>query len=175
MATAETVVPDAGAEHRHDQNQFLTFQARGETFALNILAIKEILEYTPPTAVPMMPPFIRGVVNVRGAAVPVIDLAVRFGWEANGTSRRTCIVLVETGVEQQVLGIVVDAVNEVLEIPTSDIEPPPSFGTAIRPEFIHGMGKVRGAFVVILDAQRVLCQEEMERLTATRREAELLQ
>jgi purine-binding chemotaxis protein CheW len=164
MRKGEAMATDVSAEHRHDQDQYLTFLSGGETFALSILAIKEILEYSVPTPVPMMPPSIRGVVNVRGSAVPVIDLAIRFGWEATGQSKKTCIVIVETGVDRQVLGIVVDAVNEVLEIPAMDIEPAPAFGTAIRPEFIQGMGKVRGAFVVILDAHRVLCHEEMERL-----------
>lgn len=160
--TAEAA--DASAEHRHDQNQFLTFVLGGENFALSILAIKEILEYTPPTTVPMMPSFIRGVVNLRGAAVPVIDLAVRFGRAPTTITKKTCIVMVESEEDRQVLGIMVDAVNEVLEIPVSEIEPPPSFGASVRADFIHGMGKVRGGFVVILDAGRVLSTEEMERL-----------
>lgn len=162
-----TAVAEAPPEHRHDQNQFLTFVLGGENFALSILAIKEILEYAEPTTVPMMPSFIRGVVNLRGAAVPVIDLAVRFGRQPTAISKKTCIVMVESDEDRQVLGIMVDAVNEVLEIPVAEIEPAPSFGASIRADFIQGMGKVRGGFVVILDARRVLSTEEMERLAVS--------
>jgi len=156
-------------EHRHDQHQYLTFVLGRETFALGILCIKEILEYTPPTEVPMMPSFIRGVVNLRGAAVPVVDLCTRFGRVSAPVGKKTCIVIVEanSGGESHVLGVVVDAVNEVLEIPNTEIEPPPSFGSSIRTDFIQGMGKVRGKFVIILDVERVLSIDEMELLTQT--------
>jgi purine-binding chemotaxis protein CheW len=155
------------AERRHDLNQYLTFMLGRETFALGILSIKEILEYSAPTEIPMMPSFIRGVVNLRGAAVPVVDLCARFGRPSAPVTKKTCIVIVETRLEDEshVLGVVVDAVNEVLEIPGSEIEPAPSFGASIRSDFIQGMGKVRGKFVIILDVDRVLCVEEMELLT----------
>ncbi|HEU4486324.1 MAG TPA: chemotaxis protein CheW [Povalibacter sp.] len=154
------------AEHRHDQDQYLTFMLGRETFALGILDIKEILEYAEPTEVPMMPAFIRGVVNLRGAAVPVVDLCARFGRPSTPVGKKTCIVIVETGGvdERHVLGVVVDAVNEVLEIPDTEIEPAPGFGASIRSDFIQGMGKVRGKFVIILDAGRVLSVAEMEQL-----------
>lgn len=157
----------AQSERRHDQNQYLTFVLGGETFALDILAIKEILEYSAPTDIPMMPAFIRGVVNLRGSAVPVVDLCARFGRPSAPVTKKTCIVIVETRVseESHIIGVVVDAVNEVLEIPHGDIEPAPSFGASIRADFIQGMGKVRGKFVIILDGDRVLCMEEMEMLT----------
>jgi len=153
--------------HRHDQNQYLTFMLGRETFALGILSIKEILEYTAPTEIPMMPAFIRGVVNLRGAAVPVVDLLARFGRPSAAVTKKTCIVIVETRLddESHIIGVLVDAVNEVLEIPDGEIEPPPGFGAAIRADFIQGMGKVRGKFVIILEASRVLCIEEMEMLT----------
>jgi purine-binding chemotaxis protein CheW len=172
--TAETV---DDAERRHDQNQYLTFMLGRETFALGILSIKEILEYSPPTEIPMMPAFIRGVVNLRGAAVPVVDLCARFGRPSAAVTKKTCIVIVETrvGDESHVIGVVVDAVNEVLEIPNSEIEPAPSFGASIRADFIAGMGKVRGKFVIILDADRVLCVEEMEMLTQTAAAADVVQ
>lgn len=159
----------ASAEHRHDQNQYLTFMLGRETFALGILAIKEILEYAEPTEVPMMPAFIRGVVNLRGAAVPVVDLCARFGRSSAPVGKKTCIVIVESGAgeERHVLGVVVDAVNEVLEIPDGEIEPAPSFGASIRSDFIQGMGKVRGKFVIILNAECVLSVSEMEMLART--------
>lgn len=148
--------------------QYLTFLLGGEMFAIGILNIREIIEYGQITEIPMMPPFIRGVINLRGAVVPVIDLSARFGRKPTEVGRRTCIVIVETpheDNEKQELGIVVDAVSEVLEIPTSEIEPPPAFGAGIRADFITGIGKVAGKFVIILDLSRVLSVEEMTLLS----------
>lgn len=172
--TAETADE---AERRHDLNQYLTFMLGRETFALGILSIKEILEYSAPTEIPMMPAFIRGVVNLRGAAVPVVDLCARFGRPSAAVTKKTCIVIIETRLqdESHVLGVVVDAVNEVLEIPGSEIEPAPSFGASIRADFIQGMGKVRGKFVIILDVDRVLCVEELEMLTHAAASGEVVQ
>ena len=149
--------------------QYLTFSLGGEVFALGILNVKEIIEFGNVTEIPMMPAFIRGVINLRGSVVPVIDLAARFGGKGTKVSRRTCIVIVELetseGVEgKQDLGVIVDAVNEVLEIPRSDIEPAPSFGAKIRADFIQGMGKVEGRFVIILNVERVLSTEEIAML-----------
>jgi purine-binding chemotaxis protein CheW len=117
-----------------DNRQYLTFSVGGEIFAIGILNIKEIIEYGSVTEIPMMPVFIRGVINLRGAVVPVIDLSVRFGRPATQIARRTSIVIIEVreGEVHQDIGIVVDAVHEVLEIPASEIEPPPAFGTKIR-------------------------------------------
>jgi purine-binding chemotaxis protein CheW len=146
-----------------EPEQYLTFMLRGEIFAIGILHIKEIIEYGQLTTVPMMPGFIRGVINLRGAVVPVVDLASRFGGKPGEVTRRSCIVILELEAEEetQVIGVVVDAVNEVLEIADADIEPPPSFGTKIRTDFIAGMGKVRERFVIILDVNKVLSTEEM--------------
>ena len=151
-----------------DQSQYLTFLLGGETFAIGILAIKEIIEFDQLTTVPMMPRFVRGVINLRGAVVPVIDLAARFGRGATTESKRTCIVIVEMQFdgERQVVGVLVDAVNEVLDIASTDIEPAPSFGTRVRSEFIAGMGKVKGKFVIILDVGHVLSVEEAGTLSA---------
>jgi len=147
--------------------QYLTFQLGGEMFAIGILAIKEIIEYGDLTTVPMMPRSVRGVINLRGAVVPVIDLQARFGRPPAVIGRRTCIVIVEVqsqSEQQQVIGVVVDAVNEVLDIAASDIEPPPAFGAQIRADFIRGMGKVRGRFVVLLDLDNTLSAEELATL-----------
>lgn len=143
-------------------SQYLTFMLGRETLALGILSIKEILEYGQPTEVPMMPSFIRGVINLRGAVVPVLDLAARLNRSSNAVTKKTCIVIVEVhlGEERQVIGIVVDAVNEVLEIAAADIEPPPAFGTSIRTEYIAGLGKVNGKFVIVLDVNQVLSIED---------------
>lgn len=145
--------------------QYLTFLLAGEIFAVGILAVKEIIEYQKITEVPMMPGSVRGVINLRGAVVPVMDLLARFGRQASELTKRTCIVIVEVNVaddsgDRQVIGIVVDAVNEVLDIAASDIEPPPAFGARIRTDFIQGMGKVKGKFVILLNVDHVLSMDE---------------
>ncbi len=147
--------------------QYLTFTLGGEVFALGILNVKEIIEFGNITEIPMTPEFIRGVINLRGAVVPVIDLSSRFGRAVTTISRRTCIVIVEVEADEgrQDLGIVVDAVNEVLEIPRAEIEPAPSFGARIRADFILGMGKINGKFVILLNIARVLSTEEITMLT----------
>jgi len=150
-----------------EEQQYLTFLLSGEMFAIAILNIKEIIEYGSLTEVPMMPGFIRGVINLRGSVVPVVDLSARFGRSRTEISRRTCIVIieVENGDEsKQDIGVMVDSVSEVLEIPRSEIEPPPAFGAKIRVDFMHGMGKVAGKFVIILNANKVLSVEELSML-----------
>jgi len=147
----------------------LVFTLNEEIFAIDILSIREIIDYGQPTEVPLMPDAIRGVINLRGAVVPVIDLSARFGRGRTPVGRRTCIVILEVEAPAgegglQVLGIVVDAVNEVLEIAAADIEPAPSFGTRLRTDFIAGMGRVDGRFVIILDLPKVLSLEELARL-----------
>jgi purine-binding chemotaxis protein CheW len=149
-----------------ETRQYLTFSLAGEHFAVGTLSVKEIIEYGQLTGVPMMPPSIRGVINLRGAVVPVIDLGARFGGQRTEVGRRTCIVIleVEHSDEQQVIGVIVDAVSEVLEIAPADIEPPPAFGAHIRSDFIQGMGKVGGKFVILLDVGRVLSVDELASL-----------
>lgn len=143
--------------------QYLTFTLAGETYAMGILTIKEIIEYRGQTEVPMMPSCVRGVINLRGAVVPVIDLAVRFGKPPSTVGKRSCIVIVEIadGGDHQVVGVMVDAVSEVLDIPASEIEPTPQLGTRIGREFIAGIGKVRGKFVMLLEVGRALSLDEI--------------
>lgn len=138
-----------------------------DAYAIGILSIKEIIEYTTMTEVPLMPACVRGVINLRGAVVPVMDLQACFGQTPSPVTKRTCIVIVEVlGPEgQQVMGVVVDAVNEVLDIDASDIEPPPAFGTRIRTDFISGMGKVRGKFVILLNVNRVLDLDDLQAMS----------
>lgn len=156
----------ANTAAQQDQQQYLTFMLGGETYAMGILAIKEIIEYGNITEVPRMPEFIRGVINLRGAVVPVIDLGARFGKHITNITRRTCIVIIEVanGEETQDVGVMVDAVNEVLEISASEVEPAPSFGANIRADFIDGMGKINGKFVIILNIHQILSVEEMATL-----------
>ena len=140
---------------------------------MGILAIKEIIEYANLTKVPMMPEYVRGVINLRGSVVPVIDLSIRFGKESSSVTKRTCIVIIEIEAsgERHVLGVVVDAVNAVLDIPASEIEPPPAFGARIRTDFIQGMGKVNGKFVILLDVNHTLAVDEMQALAETAQDA----
>jgi purine-binding chemotaxis protein CheW len=146
--------------------QYLTFLLAGEVFAIGILAIKEIIEYHGVTEVPMMPTAVRGVINLRGAVVPVVDPLARFGRPSSPVTKRSCIVIVEVegngdDEDAQVIGVVVDAVNEVVDIAAQDIEPAPAFGARIRSDFIRGVGKVRGKFVILLDPNCVLSVEEL--------------
>ena len=146
--------------------QYLTFSVSGETFGVAISAIKEIIEYRTPTDVPMMPGFIRGVINLRGKVVPVVDLSVRFGRSKMDVVRRTCIVILEIhdGEQRQEIGAVVDAVSAVVDIADTDIEPPPQFGAKLRADFISGMGRLGEKFVILLDVTRVLSVEELANL-----------
>lgn len=149
-------------ESQRKPRQYLTFTLGTDAFAIGILAVKEIIGYPDLTPVPMMPAHIRGVINLRGAVVPVIDAAVRFGRPTAQRSRRSCVVIIEVMLESrpQVVGIMVDGVESVLEISASDIEPPPSCAGRIRVDFIEGMAKVNGRFVILLAAGQMLAGSE---------------
>lgn len=153
------VVPAAVPE----QEQHLIFRLGSESFAIGILSVKEILEYGSLTAVPMMPAVVRGVINLRGTVVPVVDLSCRFGRPQTEVGRRTCIVIVELVQDGEChdVGVIVDAVNEVIDIPRGEIQPAPSFGARVRTDFIAGMGRVAGHFVIILDLGKVLALDEI--------------
>ncbi len=163
VTTGKSAVVKAMVE---ENQQYLTFMLGGEVFAIGILSIKEIIEYGHLTSVPLMPAHIRGVINLRGSVVPVIDLSARFGRDGTQVTRRTCIVILEViaGQDKQDIGVVVDAVNEVVEIPDSQIEPSPAFGANIRTDVIQGMGKVNERFVIILSVDHVLSVEELAAL-----------
>jgi purine-binding chemotaxis protein CheW len=169
------MMPAEVADSQGEEGQYLTFSLGKEMFAIGILNIKEILEYGQLTSVPMMPDFIRGVINLRGAVVPVVDLGARFGGKQSEITKRTCIVIIEVlgDDSRQDIGVVVDAVSEVLEIPSEEIEPAPAFGAKIRADFIEGMGKVDGRFVIILNVNKVLSVDELEILSRVGEDAEL--
>jgi len=166
----------AAAQVAVEEKQYLTFMLGGETFSINILCIKEIIWYTHLTEVPMMPASIRGVINLRGAVVPVMDLSNRFGKPSTPVTKSTCIVIVEVDALNegagQNMGVVVDSVQAVLEIPTSEMAPAPSFGAKIRSEFMEGIAKVNGKFVILLNVNRVLSMEEIDQMGQTAAMAE---
>lgn len=167
------LAPEENLAQSHDPltrpAQYLTFYVDAEMFAINILDIREIIEYSALTSVPMAPPLIRGVINLRGSVVPVVDLAVRLGRTRNAMTDRTCIVILQAcstiaGFEESVsqkMGIVVDAVSEVLEVFPEEIAPPPELGARIRADFIQGMGKINGKFIVLLNTSQVLSRNEI--------------
>lgn len=148
--------------------QYLIVQLQEESFGLDISVVREIIAYSAPTSVPMMPNFVLGVINLRGQVVPVIDMAVRFGRKETSIFKRSCIIILdfEEGPQKHRLGIVVDAVNEVIELTSQQIEPAPQFGTGLRHDFLRGMGKINDRFIVLLDMGKVLSLEEMAQLVS---------
>ena len=146
-----------------DQSQYLTFLLADEVYAVSILRVKEIIEYGTVTRVPNMPPSIRGVINLRGAVVPVVDLVVRFHLGESKVTNRTCVIIAEfhSKGEPVVMGLIADAVSLVIDLAPGEIEPPPSFGTSVRVDFLKGLGKIGKKFVLILDLDRVLSAEEL--------------
>jgi chemotaxis signal transduction protein len=151
-----------------ERAQYLTFSVAGEEYGLPVLKVREILEYGTLTRVPRTPQYVRGVINLRGRVVPVVDLAVRFGLPASAVTSRTCVVIVEVAVDGEpvVMGIMADAVSQVVELGADDIEPPPAFGTRVDVAYLKGMGRSGRAFVLLLDVDRLLSAEETDRVAA---------
>jgi purine-binding chemotaxis protein CheW len=146
--------------------QYLTFQLREEVFAMDIRSVREIIQHAAMTVVPLMPGFVRGVINLRGQVVPVIDLQQRLGRTTSVIGKKTCVIVFDLSHdgEKVELGLLVDAVSEVIEIAPANIEPPPQFGASIQRDFILGMGKVGGEFIVILEPERALNIDDMAQL-----------
>jgi len=163
---AERAIAPPAAAGPVAAGQYLTFTLQDEVYGVDILRVREIIEYARPTTVPMMPGFVHGVINLRGHVVPVIDLAQRFGRAATALHRRTCIVILEVGDGEsaQSLGILVDAVNAVLDLEAAQIEPAPTFGTGLQREFIQGMARLDSGFIILLDVVRVLSTEDLAAL-----------
>jgi purine-binding chemotaxis protein CheW len=143
------------------RRQYLTFLLAGEEYAVDVLSVKEIIEYGDVTKVPGTPFHIRGVINLRGSVVPVVDLALKLGREESPLSGRSCIVIVETGLQgdRVVTGVVADAVNQVIELSPEDIQPPPAFGTGVRLHYLEGIARMGTAFVLVLNMESVLSDE----------------
>jgi purine-binding chemotaxis protein CheW len=145
------------------EGKYLTFSLAEEEYGIGILKIKEIIGMMPITSVPRTPDYVRGVINLRGKVIPVIDLRLRFSMAEKAYTDRTCIVVVEIGSKtvEMIIGIVVDSVSEVLNIKNEDIEDTPAFGTTLDTEYILGMAKVEGSVKILLDIDTVLSGEEM--------------
>lgn len=166
MANAEETIDQAIKVMADREGKYLTFSMASEEYGIGILKIKEIIGMMSITTVPQTPEFIKGVINLRGKVIPVIDLRLRFGMTANDYTERTCIIVVEipslSGTVM--IGIVVDSVSEVLSIKGDEIEETPTFGTKLNTDYILGMAKMDGGVKILLDIDRVLSRDEMNML-----------
>jgi purine-binding chemotaxis protein CheW len=153
--------PMAGIPAR--EGKYLTFSLAGEEYGIGILKVKEIIGMMPVTHVPQTPEFVKGVINLRGKVIPVVDLRLRFALEAAAYTERTCIIVVEVAGSSGsvMMGIVVDAVSEVLNIRGADIESTPAFGVRLNTDFILGMAKAAGGIKILLDIDKVLSSEDL--------------
>jgi purine-binding chemotaxis protein CheW len=149
------------------QQQYLTFLVANEECAISILKVREIIEFETVTTVPKMPRWVRGVINLRGAVVPVVDLAVKFNMEPAPLSKTTCIVIVETRFENQetVVGLIADAVSQVTELSPDDVQPVPDFGTRVNIDYLLGMAQAGRKFALLLDVDKLLTTEELHNLS----------
>lgn len=146
-----------------ESNQYLTFKLEEEVFGLAVGKVREVLDFTTVTRVPQTPPYMRGVINLRGSVVPVIDLNLKFGMKKTEKTVNTCIIVTEIEMdgETTVLGALADSVQEVVELEPDQIEPAPQIGTKLNTEFIKGMGKRDEVFIILLDIDRVFSYEEL--------------
>jgi len=156
-----------------ETTQYLTFKLDNEVFALDISKVREVLDFTTITKVPRTPEFMRGVINLRGSVVPVVDLRLKFGMSSTQKTLNTCIIITEVTVDNEttVLGALADSVQEVLDLNLEQIEPAPKIGTRLRTEFIRGMGKQNDRFIIILDIDKVFSTDEIARVQRGQGEA----
>lgn len=156
-----------------ETRQYLTFKLDDEVFAVDVAKVREILELTSITKVPQTPPFMRGVINLRGSVVPVVDLRLKFGMTETERTVDTCIIVVEVTHEHEtlVLGALADSVQEVFEMEPGQVEPAPRIGTKLNTDFILGMGKHDGQFIMILDIDRTFTSDELATAGAATGEA----
>lgn len=147
-----------------ETTQYLTFKLEDELFALDIGKVREVLDFTSITKVPQTPDYMRGVINLRGSVVPVVDLRLKFGMAMAEQTVNTCVIIVEVELvgERVVMGAMADAVQEVMDLEPDQIEPPPRIGTKLNTEFIKGMGKHNEQFIIILDIDKVFTSGELE-------------
>lgn len=162
MATETKDAQDKKLSAQGHEGKYLTFVLGDEEYGLEILKVREIIGVMEITSVPQTPEFIKGVINLRGKVIPVIDLRLKFGMKPAEYTEETCIIVVDIG--KALMGILVDTVSEVLDIAKDQIEPPPSFGSRIQTEFILGMGKIKGKVKILLEIDKVLSIEELMKI-----------
>ena len=158
MADCETQVVDSAVVNADVGGKYLTFRLARESYGLEILKVSELIKIMDITHVPQMPDFVKGVINLRGRVIPVIDLRLKFGLEEIPYTDETCIIVVSLGTQ---IGIIVDTVEEVTDIDEHDIEPPPHMGHSVGTDFIRGMGKVEERVKILLDIEKVLTSEDI--------------
>jgi purine-binding chemotaxis protein CheW len=154
---------DTYFENAQKVQQHLTFMIGGEEYAISLLKVKEIIEFDTVTEVPKTPEWIRGVINLRGSVVPVVDLAVKFRQAPSIAGKLTCIVITEVECEgaATVMGIMADSVRQVIDLKPQDVEPPPTFGTRVKVDYLLGMARSGKKFCLILDTEKVLSTDEL--------------
>jgi purine-binding chemotaxis protein CheW len=159
MSSKRTELDDRFA----DRNEYLTFFVRGEEYAVRLRRVREVIPIDTITRIPHMPPALRGVTNLRGQVVPVLDLAIKFHGSETTVDARTCIVLVESVIDgvPTLLGLMTEAVGQVLALTDADVVPAPNFGAPIRTEFLSGMGRVGKKFALLLEIDRLLVIDEL--------------
>lgn len=167
MSDVDEKIDQAVKAMSDKEGKYLTFTLAEEEYGIGILKIKEIIGMLPITSVPQTPEFVKGVINLRGKVIPVMDLRLRFGMPSIDYSERTCIIVVEIGGQAGTIlvGIVVDAVSEVLNIKGGDIEKTPTFGTKLNTDYILGMAKMEGGVKILLDIDQVLSGDELTLLS----------
>lgn len=168
MPTATLEPPSTAATHSAVAGKYLTFRLDRESYGVGVLKVREIIRMMAITPIPQMPAYVKGVINLRGKVIPVIDLRVKFGLDDIKDTDSTCIVVVLVALpsgEPTLMGLVVDAVEEVINITTNEIEETPDFGTAVTNDYILGMAKVRGAVKTLLDIDRVIGEQTLEVIT----------
>lgn len=147
-----------------EMNQFLAFKLEEEVFAFDISKVREVLEFTSVTKVPQTPGMMKGVINLRGSVVPVIDMRIKFSMEEAEKTVNTVIIIIEISLDEELtmIGAVVDSVKEVMDLDTEHVKPPPKIGVQLNTDFIKGMGKKDGQFIIILDIEKIFTSGELE-------------
>jgi purine-binding chemotaxis protein CheW len=170
MVSTSLLSKESAAVARADSRagKYLTFHLAGEEFGIRVLKVREIMGVQDITAVPQTPPHIKGVINLRGKVVPVVDLRLKFGVPAAEYTQRTCIVVTQVQSDNStvLIGIVVDSVSEVLNLSAADIEDTPDFGEEIETQYLLGMAKVKGKVKILLDIDRILSAQDLHKLNA---------
>ena len=173
LSTLSPLAEEQAGALRAQQGKYLTFRLAEEEYGLEILKVQEIIKMMDITRVPRTPDFVRGVINLRGKVIPVVDLRLKFGMEAKDTTDKTCVIVVQVRRNEATvtMGIIVDEVSEVLDITAEQIEPPPEFGTAVDTAFILGMGKVAKKVIMLLDINKVLAGNELAKIETAANQA----